>query len=73
MDTPPTIFPLWELPMLPIAGRAERFPVHHIFCIGRNYAEHVREMGNDPAGKPIFSPSPLPAYDTMGTRSPTHW
>lgn len=30
---------------LSIAGRAERFPVNRIFCVGRNYAAHAREMG----------------------------
>ena len=70
MDTPPTIFPLWELPMLPIAGRAKRFPVHRIFCIGRNYAEHVREMGNDPAGKPIFFTKPSSSLRHNGDQIP---
>ena len=70
MDTPPTIFPLWKLPMLPIAGRAERFPVHRIFCIGRNYAEHVREMGNDPAGKPILFTKPSSSLRLNGAQIP---
>lgn len=30
---------------VPIAGRDERFPVHRIYCVGRNYADHAREMG----------------------------
>ncbi len=33
---------------LPVAGRKERFPVRRIYCVGRNYAEHSREMGHDP-------------------------
>jgi fumarylpyruvate hydrolase len=33
------------IPSLPIAGSDQRFPVRRIFCIGRNYAEHAREMG----------------------------
>lgn len=37
-----------------IVGRNERFPVHRIYCVGRNYAEHVREMGSDPAREPPF-------------------
>ncbi len=37
--TPPTI------PSLPILGSDQRFPVRRVFCIGRNYAEHAREMG----------------------------
>ena len=37
--TPPTI------PSLPILGSDQRFPIRRVFCIGRNYAEHAREMG----------------------------
>ena len=37
-----------------IAGRAERFSVHRIYCVGRNYAEHAREMGADPNRAPPF-------------------
>ena len=33
---------------LAIAGTDERFPVNRIFCVGRNYAAHAREMGKDP-------------------------
>jgi fumarylpyruvate hydrolase len=32
---------------LPIAGAADRFPVRRIFCVGRNYAAHAAEMGNE--------------------------
>ena len=34
-----------EIPSLPILGSDQRFPVRRVFCIGRNYAEHAREMG----------------------------
>ncbi|MGH8160313.1 MAG: fumarylacetoacetate hydrolase family protein [Rhodanobacter sp.] len=33
------------LPSLPIIGSDQRFPIRRVFCIGRNYAEHAREMG----------------------------
>ena len=39
---------------LPIVGMDERLPVHRVFCIGRNYAEHAREMGHDPDREPPF-------------------
>lgn len=39
---------------LTIAGRRELFPVHRVYCIGRNYAEHAREMGHDPDREPPF-------------------
>jgi fumarylpyruvate hydrolase len=44
----------WDLPSLPVAGRSERFPVRHIYCVGRNYAEHAKEMGGDVAKEPPF-------------------
>lgn len=39
---------------LTVAGRSERFPVNRIFCVGRNYAAHAREMGKDPDREPPF-------------------
>jgi len=39
---------------LPISGSAEVFPVRRIYCIGRNYAAHAREMGSDPTREPPF-------------------
>ena len=39
---------------LSVAGRDERFPVNRVFCVGRNYAAHAREMGKDPDREPPF-------------------
>ena len=39
---------------IPIAGSGELFPVRRIYCIGRNYAAHAREMGSDPNREPPF-------------------
>ncbi len=39
---------------IPIADAAEVFPVRRIYCIGRNYAAHAREMGSDPTREPPF-------------------
>ena len=39
---------------LPIAGSDLRFPVHRVYCVGRNYAEHVREMGGEVGRDPPF-------------------
>ena len=41
-------------PGIPIAGSQHRFPVHRIYCVGRNYAAHAREMGKDPDREPPF-------------------
>lgn len=37
-----------------VEGSAARFPVRRIFCVGRNYADHAREMGDDPNREPPF-------------------
>ena len=39
---------------IPIAGTDQLFPVRRIYCIGRNYAAHSREMGSDPTREPPF-------------------
>jgi fumarylpyruvate hydrolase len=49
--------PRFQLPdpvIAPIAGESEGFPVRRVFCVGRNYAEHAREMGMDPDREPPF-------------------
>jgi fumarylpyruvate hydrolase len=47
-------FPLWAPPTVPIAGSADVFPVRHVYCVGRNYAEHAKEMGGDATKEPPF-------------------
>jgi fumarylpyruvate hydrolase len=42
------------VPAVPIVGSDKLFPVHRIYCVGRNYAEHAREMGFDPDKEPPF-------------------
>jgi fumarylpyruvate hydrolase len=57
-------------PMLPIAGSSDLFPVRRIYCIGRNYAAHAREMGSDPNREPPFffqKPSDAIQYVAVGT------
>lgn len=49
-----TVIELWDVPTVPIAGSDERFPVRHIYCVGRNYAEHAKEMGGDASKEPPF-------------------
>jgi fumarylpyruvate hydrolase len=44
----------WDLPAVPVAGGAGSFPVRRIFCVGRNYAEHAKEMGGDATREPPF-------------------
>ncbi|ULU26857.1 fumarylacetoacetate hydrolase family protein [Dyella terrae] len=59
--TPPAV------PSLPIIGSDQRFPVRRIFCIGRNYAEHAREMGATvDKDTPLFFTKPADAVVTDG-------
>ncbi|WP_088158558.1 fumarylacetoacetate hydrolase family protein [Achromobacter xylosoxidans] len=39
---------------VPVAGSQDRFPVRRVYCVGRNYAAHAREMGFDPDREPPF-------------------
>ena len=39
---------------VPVVGKAERFPVHRIYCVGRNYEEHAKEMGFTGREPPFF-------------------
>lgn len=49
------VFPPHDPVSLAVIGTDERFPVRRIYCIGRNYADHVKEMGGDVArSEPIF-------------------
>ena len=45
---PVYVLPPPAAPSLPVDGQKARFPVRRIYCVGRNYAEHSREMGHDP-------------------------
>ena len=55
-DKPATsyVFAPPPVPTLPVAGSAALFPVHRIYCVGRNFAEHAIEMGHDPDREPPF-------------------
>ncbi|GAA4358761.1 fumarylacetoacetate hydrolase family protein [Variovorax defluvii] len=64
---------------LPIAGSSDLFPVRRVYCVGRNYAAHAREMGFDPDREPPFffckpnddaSIVPVPAGETVGIAYP---
>ena len=54
------VFPAPKVPSVPIVGQAVQFPVHRIFCVGRNYAAHAAEMGNavDRSAPFYFTKSP---------------
>jgi 2-keto-4-pentenoate hydratase/2-oxohepta-3-ene-1,7-dioic acid hydratase in catechol pathway len=50
---PKSIFPVTAT-TIPIVGETDVFAVRRIYCIGRNYAAHAREMGSDPTREPPF-------------------
>jgi len=55
------------IPSLQVIGSADRFPVHRIYCVGRNFAEHAREMGSEvDRGAPIFFGKPADAVVAGG-------
>lgn len=56
---------------VPVAGTDKGFPVRRIFCVGRNYAAHAREMGHDPDREPpFFFMKPADALVTGGAAMP---
>ena len=62
----------FDLPQvyIPVVGSDEMFPVRRIYCIGRNYAAHAREMGSDPTREPPFffqKPTDAIQYVAAGT------
>ncbi|MBV8624510.1 MAG: fumarylacetoacetate hydrolase family protein [Herbaspirillum sp.] len=48
------LFPPADVVGLPVAGSQSLFPVRRVYCVGRNYAAHAREMGFDPDREPPF-------------------
>jgi fumarylpyruvate hydrolase len=48
------IFPPMSVVGLPIHDTDQFFPVRRVYCVGRNYADHAREMGSDPTREPPF-------------------
>lgn len=65
------IFSPPETPSVAIDGSEDRFPVRRIFCVGRNYAAHAREMGKDPDREPpFFFTKPADAVCDSGSTVP---
>ena len=67
----PTVFPLTAPPCLTVRGSEALFPVHRIYCVGRNFAEHAKEMGATvDRGNPVFFMKPADAIVPGGGRVP---
>src|SRR5687767_532302 len=57
-------------PSLPVVGSSKLFPVRRVWCVGRNYLEHIREMGNDEREPPFFFAKPSDALVRDGATIP---
>jgi fumarylpyruvate hydrolase len=69
--TEPHAVPAAARPTVAVAGRPARFPVRRIFCVGRNYPEHAREMGaKDLRAPPFFFTKPADAVVESGSVVP---
>jgi fumarylpyruvate hydrolase len=55
------VFPPSPIVSIPVAGQSARFPVHRIYCVGRNYEEHAKEMGFTGREPPFFFMKPADA------------
>ena len=64
-----TIFPSAPLVSVPVVGLDAVFPVHRIYCVGRNYAEHAKEMGGTGREAPFFFMKPA---DAILVATPAH-
>src|SRR5215218_4179288 len=64
------VIPPPAVPSLPVAGSSKLFPVRRVWCVGRNYLEHIREMGNDEREPPFFFAKPSDALVRDGSTIP---
>ena len=62
----PTTVPVRTSAEMEVTEQSPKFPVHRIYCVGRNYSEHVKEMGGDPKQEPpVFFSKPASACVTF--------
>lgn len=65
------VFPPPPVPAVAVRGETALFPVRRIFCVGRNYAAHTREMGGDPTREePFYFTKPADAIVASGATIP---
>ncbi len=64
------VFPPHPASSVEVSGSEDRFPVRRIYCVGRNYAEHVKEMGADDREPPFFFQKPADAIVANGGEFP---
>ena len=54
---------------IPVVGSDQQFPVHRIYCVGRNYVEHAKELGNEVPARPLLFLKPPSALLGDGEHS----
>jgi fumarylpyruvate hydrolase len=65
------VFPPQPVPSVAVHNETARFPVRRVFCVGRNYEAHAREMGKDPTREaPFFFTKPADAVVDDGAVVP---
>jgi fumarylpyruvate hydrolase len=64
------VIPQPPQPMIMVAGSDKFFPVRRIWCVGRNYVEHIREMGQDERAPPFYFAKPADAIVPDGATVP---
>ncbi len=64
------VIPAPPQPAIAVAGSSQSFPVRRIWCVGRNYVEHIREMGQDERKPPFFFAKPADAVVPDGGTVP---
>ena len=67
---PDYVFDLGARPALPVLGSDKLFAVRRIYCVGRNYLDHIKEMGNDERDPPFFFQKPTDAIVPNGGKIP---
>ena len=67
---PDYVFDLGPRPALPVVGTDKLFAVRRIYCVGRNYLDHIKEMGNDERENPFFFQKPSDAIVPKGGKVP---
>ncbi len=69
MQTIPSVEPV----SLPILGSGVRFPVRRVYCVGRNYADHAKEMGHSGREPPFFFLKPADALFSIAPGENRQW
>jgi fumarylpyruvate hydrolase len=69
-DAKSYVIPQPPQPAIPVAGTGKYFPVRRLWCVGRNYEEHIKEMGHDTRDPPFFFSKPADAIVADGGTVP---